>query len=57
MDKKSKTKFLLVKHDCGNEQYVYDSVKTEVKCSMCGKAIAKPTGGLAEIIGKVTKAV
>jgi small subunit ribosomal protein S27e len=55
MDKKSETKFLVVKHDCGNEQYVYDSVKTAVKCTMCGKPIAKPTGGLAEIIGKVIK--
>lgn len=57
MDNQSKTKFLLVKHDCGNEQYVFDSVKTEVKCTGCKKTIAKPTGGLAEIIGKVTKAV
>jgi small subunit ribosomal protein S27e len=55
MDKKSETKFLVVKHDCGNEQHVYDSVKTAVKCTMCGKPIAKPTGGLAEIIGKVVK--
>ena len=55
--KKSRTRFLLVKHDCGNEQYVFDNAKRQVLCHMCKKPIAQPTGGYAKILGKVTKAV
>ena len=53
--KKSTTRFLLVKHDCGNEQPVFESSKTEVSCLMCKKTLAKPTGGLAEVLGKVVR--
>lgn len=56
MDKKSsKSRFFLVKHECGNEQHVFDSVKTEVLCSMCKKVLAKPTGGLSDVYGKAVK--
>jgi small subunit ribosomal protein S27e len=58
MDKKIvKSKFLLVKHECGNDQHVFGNVTSEVKCQNCGGVIAKPTGGKAEIIGKVTKVI
>lgn len=53
----STSKFLLVKHDCGNEQYVYNTAKTTVLCSLCKKPIAKPTGGYAKIFGKIVKVV
>ena len=58
MDKKhSRSKFLLVKHDCGNEQYVFDNSKTEIKCLMCSKTLLKPRGGRARIFGKIVKVV
>lgn len=58
MDKKvSKSKFLLVKCGCGNEQYVFGNVKMNVKCLVCKKTIAKPTGGKSKVIGKVVKVV
>ena len=53
----SNTKFLLVKHECGNEQYVYNTAKTKVLCSLCKKPIAYPTGGYAKIVGKIIKVV
>ncbi len=58
MDKKTpKSKFFQVKHDCGNEQTVFDSIKMEVKCLMCNKPLAKPTGGHSHILGKIVKGV
>jgi len=51
------TKFLLVKHECGNEQYVYNTAKKTVLCNLCKKPIAKPTGGYAKILGKITKVI
>ena len=53
----SNTKFLLVKHDCGNEQYVYNTAKREVKCTLCKKTLAKPTGGFVKVFGKIIKVV
>jgi small subunit ribosomal protein S27e len=58
MDKKTpRSKFLLVKHDCGNEQYVFDNTKTEVNCLMCNKVLAKPTGGHSLVFGKILKVI
>jgi small subunit ribosomal protein S27e len=47
----------MVKCDCGNEQVVFGNVKTEVKCLMCKKILAKPRGGKSMIFGKVLKTV
>ncbi len=57
MKTNSESKFLLVKHECGNEQYVFNTAKRTVMCSLCKKPIAKPTGGYAKILGKITKVV
>jgi len=58
MNKKvSRSKYLMVKCDCGNEQVVFGNVKTEVKCLMCKKILAKPRGGKSMIFGKVLKTV
>lgn len=58
MDKKTqKSKFFLVKCDCGNEQYVFSNVAGEVKCLLCKKRLAKPTGGKSKLFGKVVKGI
>ncbi|MEM2974316.1 MAG: 30S ribosomal protein S27e [Candidatus Micrarchaeia archaeon] len=58
MDKKSsRSKYFLVKCDCGNEQNVFGNVKSEVRCLICKKVLAKPTGGKSIIFGKIVKVV
>jgi small subunit ribosomal protein S27e len=48
------TKFLKVRcSDCGNEQVIFSSVSTVVKCLVCSKTIAKPRGGKAKIKTKI----
>ncbi|MEW6593048.1 MAG: 30S ribosomal protein S27e [Candidatus Hadarchaeota archaeon] len=43
-------KFLKVRcTSCGNEQSVYSHATTAVKCLVCGKTLASPKGGKAEI--------
>jgi|GEM_PF-158028 len=46
-------KFLLVKCECGNEQRTFSHASTEVKCQVCGRLLATPTGGKATIWGVV----
>ncbi|MHA1222675.1 MAG: 30S ribosomal protein S27e [Candidatus Heimdallarchaeaceae archaeon] len=49
-----KTKFLKVKcPSCNNEQIIFDSVKTVVKCNVCEEQLAKPLGGKAKILGEI----
>jgi len=55
--KNSRSKYLVVKCDCGNEQNVFGNVKSEVKCLMCKKILAKPRGGKSVIFGKVLKTI
>ena len=51
---KPRSSFLLVQcNECGHRQVVFDHAKTEVACQVCGSILAKPTGGKAEILGKV----
>ena len=58
MDKKeSKSKFFLVKCQCGNEQVVFSNVTKEVECLICKKKLAEPTGGKSLIFGKIIKSV
>jgi len=40
---------------CGKEIIVYSSTSIEKICPGCGEVIAKPTGGLAVIEGKVVR--
>lgn len=50
-------KFLRVRcGDCGNEQPVYSHASTHVRCQACGKTIAVPRGGKAEIRATVLSA-
>ena len=45
--------FVKVRCKCKNEQVVFDSVSTVVKCLVCNEDLARPTGGKAEITGRV----
>ncbi len=49
-----KSRFLRLKcTDCGNEQVVFGNAASTVKCLVCGKTMAKPTGGKTEILTKI----
>ena len=52
--KVTESKFLKVKcSKCKNEQIVFDKSSTVVKCLVCNEDLLKPTGGKAEIVGRV----
>lgn len=43
-------RFLRVRcNDCGNEQVVYSHASSAVKCFVCSKTLAVPSGGKAKI--------
>ncbi|MFH1978087.1 MAG: 30S ribosomal protein S27e [Candidatus Aenigmatarchaeota archaeon] len=46
-------KFLKVKCECKNEQVIFEKPSSEVKCLVCGKTLAEPTGGKAKILATV----
>ncbi len=44
------SKFVRVKcDDCENEQVVFNKASSIVKCLVCGRTLAEPRGGKAEI--------
>jgi len=48
--KETKSRFLRVKcNDCGNEQVIFGSASTKVKCLVCDKILAEPKCGKASI--------
>ncbi|MBW3003446.1 30S ribosomal protein S27e [Candidatus Woesearchaeota archaeon] len=38
---------------CKNEQITFGKASTEVKCLVCGKVLANPTGGKVKIKARV----
>ena len=43
-------RFLRVRcNDCGNEQMIYSHASSIVKCLVCSKTLAVPSGGKAKI--------
>jgi len=51
---KPKSKFIKVRcNDCENEQVLYDKASTVVSCHICGSKLAIPSGGKAQIKGKI----
>jgi len=51
-----KSKFYLVEcSSCGNAQIIFSHVSKVVKCNVCGQELARPTGGKAEIKGKIIR--
>ena len=37
---------------CKNEEVIFNKASTNVKCLVCGKELARPTGGKAKILVK-----
>jgi len=48
------SKFVKVKcPDCENEQVIFDHASTHVKCLVCGRTLAEPTGGKAKMKAEI----
>jgi small subunit ribosomal protein S27e len=43
--------------ECGNEQIVFSNVASVVKCTICGKDLALPTGGKTKIFSDSVKEI
>ena len=43
--------------ECGNEQTIFSNVASVVKCSICGKDLAYPTGGKSKILSDDVKEI
>ncbi len=53
---KTRSKFLLLKcPKCGNEQVVFGSAATEVKCLVCENTLVKPAAKKAKVMGNIIK--
>jgi small subunit ribosomal protein S27e len=48
-----KSRFLRVKCECQNEQVIFGNASTEIKCIVCDKVIAEPTGGRTKILTQI----
>lgn len=49
-----RSRFLRVKcSDCGNEQVIFWSATTIVKCLVCGRTLSESRGGKAKILTKI----
>ncbi|MDD1716291.1 MAG: 30S ribosomal protein S27e [Methanolinea sp.] len=52
--RENRSKFFKVKcPDCENEQVVFEKASTTVDCVVCGKVLAEPTGGKAQIKAEI----
>jgi len=40
---------------CNNEQVVFASASSEVKCLICDEVLVKPTGGNAKVVAEVVE--
>lgn len=58
MSEKKHSTFLKVKcEDCDSEQTVFNKSNLQINCSVCGSTLVNPTGGTAEVKGKVVGAL
>ena len=44
--------FLKITCECKNEQVVFAKASTPINCLVCGKPLAKPTGGKVKVLGQ-----
>ena len=52
--RENRSKFFRVKcPDCENEQVVFEKASTVVDCVVCGKVLAEPAGGKADIKAEI----
>ncbi len=48
--RENRSKFIRVKcPDCENEQIIFEKPSTLVDCVVCGRVLAEPTGGKADL--------
>jgi len=57
MASKTKSRFLRVKCNCGNEQNLFGHATAPVRCLVCGEVLAKPTGSRITIVEGKAKVV
>ncbi|MFN7105075.1 MAG: 30S ribosomal protein S27e [Pyrobaculum sp.] len=51
-----RSKFIKVRcPECGNEQVTFSHVSMVVRCLVCGRVLAQPTGGKAKFAGHIVK--
>ncbi len=43
--------------DCENKQVIYSHASSEANCKVCGKTLASPSGGKADINTKILEIV
>ena len=49
-NQKTRSRFLKVKcNDCGNEQVIFGCAASTIKCIVCEKELAVPTGGKTKV--------
>lgn len=49
-NQKTRSRFLKVKcNDCGNEQVIFGCASSNIKCIVCEKVLAVPTGGKTQV--------
>ncbi|MBP7120153.1 MAG: 30S ribosomal protein S27e [Methanolinea sp.] len=52
--RENRSKFFRVKcPDCENEQVVFEKASTVVDCVVCGKVLAEPAGGKADVKAEI----
>lgn len=52
--RENRSRFFKVKcPDCENEQIVFEKASTIVNCVVCGKELATPTGGKANLKAEI----
>ncbi|OPX70983.1 MAG: 30S ribosomal protein S27e [Methanoregulaceae archaeon PtaB.Bin056] len=52
--RENRSRFFRVKcPDCENEQVVFEKASTTVECVVCGKVLAEPSGGKAQLRAEV----
>jgi len=49
------SKFLRVKCECGNEQNIFGNASSVIRCLVCNRTLAEPTGSRVKVHGKVVK--
>ena len=58
MKRENRSTFITVKcPDCENEQLIFDKASSVVDCIICGRILAKPSGGKARIEAEVLSTV
>jgi len=58
MAESTSSRFLKVKcGDCGNEQVIFGNAASKIKCIVCEKTLAKPTGGKTDVKTQIVEVV